>query len=561
MMPIDYLEGTAAAALLEDAGFRAEWRQLHARVPEASGFQTPGFALAWYRSYAADWRPVLLLQRAADGTLAALWPLAHDGDGALVHAGQHQAEYHGWLCLPELEAGFVAAAWRCLCARLSFVSLRFKYLRSARAAALLRDAIGADRVLARGCPRPLMRLDAAEIAASAAKKSNKSRFNRLKKLGELSFRRITDIAELERIFDELIRYYDFRQSAINQTAPFREDPHKRAFHLAQFALAGDQLCVTASYLDQQPIAAFWGTLSGKTVHLGMLISSPFLAEHSPGKLHLMQLSDYLVRQGVEMLDLTPGGDAWKERFANSHDEVFDLMLYRQAGARRSAVAKQVIAARLKAGLGQVGITPAQVRAWRDRLSRINVGSIRRKLQSRRDFTREYRVYRAERSLVDALAADGQVRVNAIDDLLCFEPGESWQSRDAYLSSALERLEAGTQAYTICVDGQLAHSGWMSRQSASYMTEVKQQIELPEGSVTLYDFYSHPDWRGRGYYRLTLSRMLRDAFASPATQYAYIMVLADNGPSRHVIEKLGFAFQAAYFLERRGGQERTWRQPA
>ena len=75
-----------------------------------------------------------------------------------------------------------------------------------------------------------------------------------------------------------------------------------------FAVAPDETHVTVTYLDGRPIAALWGTVSGNTVHLGMLSHSPVLAEHSPGKLHVMQLSDYLFTEGKDALDLTPGGD-------------------------------------------------------------------------------------------------------------------------------------------------------------------------------------------------------------------------------------------------------------
>jgi len=559
-MQIQFLEGEAVALLLSDPQFIASWHQLRADVAATTGFQSPGFVLAWYQSYGAEWSPVLVRQHADDGALLAVWPLAyHVESGVLTHAGQHQAEYHGWLALPAVEKSFVAAAWACLLEKIPFRSLRFKYLPAQASVQLLKEVAGADHVEARLCPRPLMTLDAAQIQASFAKKSNKSRFNRLKKLGALEFRRVRDGAELDRVFDEIIRFYDFRQAAINQTAPFREDEHKRPFHRALFEAAGEELCVTVTYLNERPIAAFWGVMSGKAVHLGMLASSPFLAEHSPGKLHLMQLSDYLVQQGIEVLDLTPGGDPWKERFANSHDEVFDLTLYRSAGQRKKEAMKASLLAQAKASLGRIGVTPAQMRGFVATLKRVNPGAVMRKLQGLRGFTREYRVYRMERGMAANWQADARVHQNDIDGLLCFEPGETWQSRDDYLSSALERLEAGNRAYTICQDGQLAHSGWMAAQTQSNMTEVKQSITLPEGSVTLYDFYSDPAWRGRGFYRITLERMLRDAFADPAIQYAYIMVLADNTPSRRVIEKLGFAYQASYFLEKRGGKERTWQR--
>ena len=87
------------------------------------------------------------------------------------------------------------------------------------------------------------------------------------------------------------------------------------------------------------------------------------------------------------------------------------------------------------------------------------------------------------------------------------------------------------------------------------------MTLPVGSVALYDFYSHPDFRGRGLYRATISHMLQQAFADEAIEYAYISVLADNVPSRHVIEKVGFEYQGSFFWQRRFGSERKWASPS
>ena len=95
------------------------------------------------------------------------------------------------------------------------------------------------------------------------------------------------------------------------------------------------------------------------------------------------------------------------------------------------------------------------------------------------------------------------------------------------------------------------------QADHYMTEVCQSLTLPRASVVLYNFYSHPIFRGRGLYRATIGHMLHEAFADESTRYAYIGVLADNLPSRHVIETMGFEYQGSFFWKRCFGIERKW----
>jgi RimJ/RimL family protein N-acetyltransferase len=312
--------------------------------------------------------------------------------------------------------------------------------------------------------------------------------------------------------------------------------------------------VTATLLDGKVVAAFWGAASETTIHLGMLAHSPVLSEHSPGKLHLMDLSAHLIDCGRLTLDLTPGGDPWKERFANAHDEVAEVTLFRSAWKKSLADASDAAAAAAKRCLAPTGLTPATLRSGLAKLRRLDLSNQWRKLLDWAGHETEFRVYRGDRAFAEPFGRDERVCVNSLSDLLAFEPGEAWQTRQHFLADALARLEAGDSAYTIVVDGRLAHVGWISwYRPSSYMTEVQQTLPLPEGSVALYDFFTHPEFRGRGLYRATISHMLADAFGRVQTHFAYISVLADNGPSRHVIEDLGFAYQGSLWSRRRLGR--------
>ncbi len=511
------LRGPEARAVLTDANFLADWAELHRLCPHATAFQTPAFAQGWYGVYAEEWEPVIVIRRNGQGLLTGLWALAwRAGDRTLAHAGAHQAEYHAWLARPGEDAAFLDAAWAVLRRNLPFCRLSCKYLPAPHLADALTGALGRNRVASRLHSRPLARLNAEELRASFAKKGNKSRFNRLKRLGALEFRRITQREELEATLDALIDFYDFRQGAVNHSVPFREDPSKRAFHLALFDAAGEDLIFTATLLDGRPIAGFWGLASGETAHLGMLIHSPFLAEHSPGKLHVMQLSERLLEVGRTVLDLTPGGDAWKERFANDHDEVAEAVLYASATTHHRDAVLESLGRTARTLLGWAGVSPAQARAAAALLRKASPARVLRKLRA-------------------------------------------WvgESRDGFLSAALERLEQGQSAFTIRLDGRLAHCGWMAAQSESRMTEVEQSLTFPAGSVALYDYYTPPGFRGRGLYRAAIGHMLQTAFQREETRYAYISVLADNGPSRHVIEGLGFEYQGSFHWRRRLGRVTKW----
>lgn len=560
---VEMLIGPAALAFLCEPRFLAAWKIFSGRCPYATGFQSSTFVLAWYETYKTVYQPVVVWSKGQQGELLGLWllafnPVRHE----LVHAGAHQAEYHVWLALPESSTVFLECAWTVLQQQLTFRVLRFKYL----PAVLLTDVLRAvpsmkNRLSIRIHPRPLVQLDATEIKESFAKKSNKSRFSRLKKLGALEFRRITNPEEFEQVFADLSAFYDFRQGAVNHTTPFRADPLKRMFCKALLDSASQETHLTVTTLAGRVIAALWGTVSGQVLHLGILAYSPFLSEHSPGKLHIMQLKDYLLKEGLEVLDLTPGGDPWKERFANGHDEVAETILYRSAIERSRTEALTRVLAWGKRSAAKAGIQPAKMRRIAITLRRIKISAVVRKVRHWTRTQREFRVYRADRVLAERFDRDARIMANSLEDMLRFEPGESWQSQSQFLSSALERLERGETVYTLCIEGRLAHYGWMVRnQTEAFMTEVQQSIVLPKGSVALYDYYTHPDFRQRGFYRATIGHMLYEAFTDTKAQYAYISVLADNLPSRHVVETLGFEYQGSLYWKRSFGVESKWADP-
>jgi len=241
--------------------------------------------------------------------------------------------------------------------------------------------------------------------------------------------------------------------------------------------------------------------------------------------------------------------------------VADVVLYRTRWGRIRADLQDQLQRWAKRSLIAVGSSPSEARSALAKLRRARPATVLRKARNWVLEYRELRVYRCDRALASNFAQDERAVVNSFQDLLAFEPAESWQTREAFLSSALSRIESGESAYTIGIDGRLAHSGWLVRnQTESHMTEVQQTIALPPGSSSLYDFYTHPDFRGRGLYRAMMKHMLCEAFADPSTQHAYISVLADNLPSRHVIESIGFQYQGSLYRERRRGAEKIWADP-
>lgn len=364
------LQGREAADRLDHGDFAAAWDVLHAACPWATGYQSRGFARAWYGSYAARFEPLLVIAEDADGALAGLLALAREpSSGALVNVGAHQAEYHAWLARPEHGEAFILAALRHLRAAFPAGTLRFRYLAPKAPTGWLRTDPDIARLAeVHAVPRPLLKLadEEREFAKRMRKSSNKSRLNRLRLAcdGELAGIEIGSEPELSATIDEIARNYDTRQGAANRVRPFADDPCKRDFHLRLFregVLHGYVLRGGARF-----VAAVLSIRSRDVLCVGVFAHSADLADLSPGKFGIAWLARDAARAGFGLIDLTPGG-AWKDRFATDHDNVIDVTLRFCLRAARRNARRRRLEGLAKRMLESAGLTPQRLRELRYRV--------------------------------------------------------------------------------------------------------------------------------------------------------------------------------------------------
>ena len=456
-------DGTQAQQLLQDTAFIAAWRRLHANSAGATVFQSPEFVGVWYSHYRDQFAPWLIMQRGTDGELLALLTLAHDQRaGTLIVAGGHQAEYQAWLARSDRSEGFIAQAWHAIRKRLPATTLTFHYLpptfpRGAWMAAPLRGLI--EPSVRR---RPLMQLLPERVEESLRKKSNKSKLNRLAKLGEVRLERLRSAQALDPWFDEIVTHYDLRQGATHDSCPFQTDAQKRAFHLA-LAEHPELLHVTVLSVGGKFAAAHIGAITNDTVHLGVIAHSPLYAEHSVGKLQLLLLARHLAGEGFKTFDLTPGDDPWKERFADAHDDVIELRMYPNAMARVRAMAPRQLLALAKRAAGVVGITPDRVRRW-------GAGA------HSADLATDVVEWWTSKTTVATKSVATLAR-NTIAHLLLPPAKTSAHARRQFLSDASARLENGEHLYTAACDGKLRYCAWgkpsaAAQESATLLHDVQ-----------------------------------------------------------------------------------------
>ena len=315
-------------------------------------------------------------------------------------------------------------------------------------------------------------------------------------------------------------------------------------------------------VDDELVAAHIGVRSRNTVLVGMPAQSPRHARHSVGKILFYELALLLEQEGIDALDLTPGGE-YKDRFATHFDEASVLTIFfSHAAAWRYRQQRRLIDAAKRRGVSTDAVKRA-LRAARHTVRHVRPANV--PMQAVRRIKRatwgalELRLYRFPRGKPVVQPQWFRVERDRIEDLACYVPVERWQpSFGTFLQTASERLEQGEHCYTYAEDGVLAHFGWLiERQESTFLDEVNQRWTLPPGSAVLYGFYTDPRFRGRGIYASSLARMIGDARNIPGVGEIYISVLADNGPSRRVIEKLGFDYERSFHERRQFARVRRW----
>jgi CelD/BcsL family acetyltransferase involved in cellulose biosynthesis/RimJ/RimL family protein N-acetyltransferase len=565
-MTIDLLSGSEASTWIREQANREKWKDLYNRCPWGTVCQSEEFVLPWYEAYHSQYTPIIVLNTDSHGELTGLLTMAVSNDsGELSVAGSGQAEYHTWLADPQNGNSFINAALQKLSEHFPRSTLRFMFVPPSTPLEWLSNEPWAQRCELRHFPRPLMSTkDPSVFNKSLRKKSNKSRLNRLARTGEVRLERITCPQGLEAIYDRAISYGGFRHAAVHGVEP-RRDQLKKQYYLAMMALPR-VLHVTVLRVGDEIASSHIGMYNKDQVLLGMLAHSPSLARYSPSKLHVLMLGEELAKEGITAFDLTPGGE-YKDRFASHYDDTHVLTVFFDPIQHLKYKVKRKLTAGAKYGLQVMKVTPEQAKdaaaQIKHKWTHTKVSTLPPKVfkvaRKRLWTTMEMRIYSYDVELARQLSVLQLMNRDCLPDLMAYQPAEAWQMRfSAFLNRVLMGLENGNHVYTRVEDGRLVHYGWLiERQQKSHLSEVGHDFYLPPESAVLADFYTHPAARGKGLYQHSLRQMVHDASLIAGTKHIFIGVLADNFPSRHVIEKVGFDYRFSFFSRTIGGKTKRW----
>ncbi len=515
--------GDDARALIGDPHFRSAWSALAQACPWATPWQSLDHAEIWFSVYREPFDPLLVFQHDSAGDLIGLLILAVNRQtGDIVHVGAHQAEYQVWLATEPNGNLFIQHALGALAARYPDRRLRFQYLPSNTPLEWCRKRGWAvPRVILRRHLRPSLALGPnSRVEELLRKKSNKSRLNRLRRHGPVALVELGTPEERARHFDTIGDFCDFRQGAINASLPFHDDPRKKELWLRLMEKPG-LVHASALMVGDRIAAAHIGPIDGKSVSLGIIAHSPFLADHSPGKLLMLLLARELGRQGFASFDLTPDG-VYKDRFADQSDIVHSLTVYFDPAAYLIEAARnhlRLVAARLLAPRTRSFMrrTRRSARAYLDShryraIPRLQHWAVRQNAAC----------YTASVGALSCGDDENLLNVNCIADLLLFQACGGRSKKD-FLSCALQRLEAGDTVFTLAKDGRLLHCAWTSNLSQSKGLHLPKGFTCSSDAHLLWDDFTDSCSATPALKRSSLDQRLRSVMAThPATDTIVVM---------------------------------------
>ena len=541
-----------ALQAIATAQIQTQWRNLAAKCPWATSLQSPEFATTWYECYGELYRPLILVRYSSGEEMDGLIALAVERTtGKLTTAGSHQAEYQVWLALPGQQT-FVVECLEKL-RQLGFSSLSFTYLPPGTPLDWLKNG-WSDASTLRAVQRPLLTVDNIEaVRESLAKKKNRRRLEKLQENGPLSFLELRTPQELDGYYDDIIDFYDFRMGAVNGTCPFREDPRKGPFYRA--LMAQGLLHVTVMKIGEKLVASHIGLRNQTEVVLGIVGHSPFEAIHSPGKLHILQLGSLLHDEGFTNLDLTPGGDSYKEDRATRYDEAHELTVFLDKGAlarHRRSVRVQALEKKVASVLRLSKQGLSRLRSFLQNPIR-GLASLLRSARRWMWSSEETRFYRAEANA--AGSADSEIRRDHLRDLLCYEPaGRDSRSKQEFLSDSLAAVESGVQFYSIVRNNMIVSCAWVTNVATKApINKALRSHEYPPRSAVIYDFYvqAHADRQVSAL----LQKIVKDATAEGA-EAVFLAIPAEDRTARQAAEEAGFKYQDSVVRSVRFGSVKT-----
>lgn len=469
--------------IIKDKEFISIWAEL---AQESDGFtliQEQDLVISWYKAYKNEYDPIILVAY-KDENIVGILPLAISIDGGgISHAGHEQAEYNGWICKKKHEEDFLVESLILLKKEFDLTKWDWGWMPPHSTTNWLDSERLKDNgiyVNASTCDSPVYDLsDSTRIAKIKKSKSTKSKINRLKRSGDLRLERITDPVIAKKIFIDLKKIANFRNLAVYNNMPFEgENSEKEKWHLNHLD-GSDSVHFTVLWQGDKLLACNFGFCSEDTVIIGLFTYNPVQGAHSPGNVFLIELIDFITEEGYRYLDLSPGGDPYKERFSNSHNiltkPVFcfnkvckfknDTITYLKNRVKQKYSYRDVINFKSKfvTKLSVIVKTPKNY------------------------LKNEYELFK----FISNVNSNNMIDINVqkYEDLLLYKDHIGYRKRSEVIFSSLKNFERGDILYTLVSQNELLMFAWVSTSGKKHWNGKINELTSSLGNkVLIYDTF-------------------------------------------------------------------------
>ncbi|MDW3645706.1 MAG: GNAT family N-acetyltransferase [Bacteroidia bacterium] len=500
---IEYYQNQEVLEIASIDEYVLEWGNLLSKQDKFTALQNPAFVYTWYRHYFESYSPLLVLAKNEEGRIIAVLPLAVCRKHKyVVCAGNELAEYHGWIASPEYEAEFLLKSLKLLKETLSFKDWQLNWLAPGTNLSWLNEKELAKEgiyFLTEEIIDPLWNLNDPAKLRKIRKRANVKRcFKQYEARGDFRYERILDKERMEELLNEFAKQSDFKKEAIFNRRLFENDPHIKDF-LIDMQDYPDMNHFSVLWLDDKPIGFNHGVVEGNQMCLaGYTSYDPSESRNSPGKLHLIELARISTEEGYERIDLTPGKDAYKSRFANESREVQKIDFYFSKKEFLKARLERKIKEISTTALGQMGISQYDLKfwkidflAWIDEVNTLGIGPSLKRIGSWFNNSEETEVYKAidmrRESEKMELPEGYEILKNDYHCLLEYEGGKGLVPRRELFQEALNRFARGDDFYSLVKDSKIVFAAWLRNgKYALRFPGTLHDHQFPEASRIVYD---------------------------------------------------------------------------
>ena len=491
------IRGQEVLKLIDTPDFIEQWNHLHRQTGGFSVLQSKEFLATWYKLYHETLEPVLCLayrgQRAV-GLMGLAW---HKTENYLTHAGEFEAEYHGWLVIPGFEEVFLNQCLQILKKQFPISKWEWLWMPPNTSIDLLEAALPDDMKMTLNIQEaPNWDLRNPEKLKKLRKsKSLKSKMKRFQRRGAVVFEVIEEVDRLAEVLKQAKGQYDFRQEGAYGISPFADDPRKEALTLKLFEAGIAHASVL--WLDDKVLAFHFGCKDDKRVCLGIISYDPSESRLSPGTLIIIELADRLTQDGYHYFDLTPGTDSYKDRFANEYQTLYQPTI--------SFVKKRDIIEKIKRRgintfkkfMKQIGLRIGTLRNIKNSLEELpeNISILRRHhswlylIKNALFNKQQINIYSVNRFNENVLASD-KIQTQHFEHLMQYDDYVPFlQNRKLYQHS-LAKFSDGATLFSIANQENLHWFAWkLGTKKPIQLSTIQKPITLETGQV-ICDIYQN-----------------------------------------------------------------------